>query len=136
MIHASLDRPRPLSFLWALSALTVLCTLGTGCPTGEEEEEDGEVPAPYAGIANPLVGDADAIAAGEPLWTTHCTECHGAKVEHEDEEEEGEDEHGDDYLFWRIAEGVGAEMPAFKDELSEDEIWQVISYLASLEHNH
>lgn len=135
MIHPSLDRPKANSALLVLTVLGALCALGTGCPTGEEEEEEGEVPAPYAGMTNPVAGDADAIAAGEPLWTTHCTECHGDNIEHEEEGEE-EEEHGDDYLFWRIAEGVGEEMPAFKDELSEDEIWQVISYLASLEHNH
>lgn len=131
MTFAKLVRSMPAP---SLLALLVLGALGSACPTGEEEEEDEDaVPAPYAGMSNPLAGDADAIAAGEPLWAAHCTDCHGAKIEHE--EEEGEEEHGDDYLYWRIAEGVG-EMPAFKDELGEDEIWQVISYLASLEHNH
>ena len=38
----------------------------------------------------------------------------------------------DQYLLWSISEGgreFGTAMPAFKDKLTQDEIWQIIAYL-------
>ena len=40
----------------------------------------------------------------------------------------------DDYLLWRISEGVeDSSMPAYKETLEEDEIWKVVDFLRSLE---
>ncbi len=39
----------------------------------------------------------------------------------------------DDYLFWRISTGrPGSAMPPWKGVLSEEQIWQVISYIRTL----
>ena len=38
----------------------------------------------------------------------------------------------DEYLLWAISEGgepFQTDMPAFKDELSREQIWQIISYM-------
>ena len=38
----------------------------------------------------------------------------------------------DEYLLWTIAEGGGAfetDMPAFKDVLETEQIWQIITYM-------
>jgi hypothetical protein len=38
----------------------------------------------------------------------------------------------DEDLIWSIAGGgklLGSDMPAFKDRLDEDEIWQIITYI-------
>ncbi len=38
----------------------------------------------------------------------------------------------DEYLIWAIADGgepLASNMPAFKDQLSEQQIWQVITYM-------
>jgi mono/diheme cytochrome c family protein len=40
---------------------------------------------------------------------------------------------GDDYLFWRINEGKsGTSMVAWKGILTEEQIWQVISFIRVL----
>jgi mono/diheme cytochrome c family protein len=39
---------------------------------------------------------------------------------------------GDEYLLWTVSEGGKAfetAMPAFKDSLSEDQIWSIIAYM-------
>ena len=42
-------------------------------------------------------------------------------------------ENSDSYLMWRIAEGVPySAMGAFKDKLSQEEIWKVIAFVTSL----
>jgi mono/diheme cytochrome c family protein len=38
----------------------------------------------------------------------------------------------DEYLIWSIVAGgelFGSDMPAFKDTLGRDEIWQIITYM-------
>ena len=38
----------------------------------------------------------------------------------------------DEYLLWTISEGgapFGTAMPAFKNRLTEDQIWQIVAYL-------
>jgi mono/diheme cytochrome c family protein len=41
----------------------------------------------------------------------------------------------DSYLFWTISEGgapVGSAMPPFKQTLTDDEIWKIITYVRTL----
>jgi mono/diheme cytochrome c family protein len=40
---------------------------------------------------------------------------------------------GDDYLFWRISEGKpGTSMVAWKGILTEEQIWQAVSFIRQL----
>jgi mono/diheme cytochrome c family protein len=50
-------------------------------------------------------------------------------------------ELSDGYLYWRISEGGQMEpfnsmMPAWKDGLSEQQIWQIISFVRTLDNSH
>lgn len=109
-----------------------------------EPEPENPVPAPFTDLTNPFdVSDPDVIAAGETVYA-QCAGCHGAMGE-------GStafmppapsaavlDGLKDDYLFWRLRTGgmtgpEGSIMPAYsEDQLSDDQLWQVISFLRSL----
>ena len=103
------------------------------------------VPVEYRSQRNPYPNVGKAISAGHEVYKANCIGCHGANGR-------GDGEAGldllpspalltelteragaaDEYLFWTISEGGAAlntAMPAFKQRLSEDQIWQVISYL-------
>ncbi len=142
-------------------ALLLLVPLALACD-GEIYREDPKGPAaphmhnhpepppPYAGLTNPHAGEEleVAITAGEVLYQRHCMTCHGRGARGDgpagrDLDPPAADlvEHGegatDAYWFWRIREGgkvapFASEMPAWKDELSEEETWQVLSYVKSL----
>ena len=102
----------------------------------------------YAEENNPLTPDAANLAAGRTLYRQYCASCHGI-------DGLGDGDAGkalqpppanlawstkrpiatDGYLDWTIAEGgvpVQTAMPAFKDVLSEHQIWQIILYLRQL----
>ncbi len=100
------------------------------------------VPAEYAGKSNPL-GPGGA-SAGASVFQTNCAPCHGAQGH-------GDGPAGtalvppprnlaelnkiapDDYLFWRISTGKpGTAMPPWKGVLSDQQIWQVISFIRTL----
>ena len=109
-----------------------------------------EVPEEYAGLSNPFAGDAEAITAGETIFQTNCAVCHGESGQGDGPAAEGLDpapanladgmmmrDLSDGYLFWRITEGgamdpFNSTMPAWGASLSEEERWQVISYIRTL----
>lgn len=106
--------------------------------------KDG-VPEVYHGASNPLPRTPESIRAGGELYAEQCASCHDASGM-------GGGAAGlalypspallahlvrmpsrvDEYLIWAITDGgepFASNMPAFKDELSEEQIWQVITYM-------
>ena len=103
------------------------------------------VPAPYEDARNPMTGTPDTLRAGAALYAERCASCHDASGM-------GKGDAGnalypspallahilrmpqavDEYLLWAIAEGgqpFGTAMPAFKDALTREQIWQIITYM-------
>lgn len=106
-----------------------------------------ETPAEFRDMSNPLAGNKEAVATGQEIYEANCVTCHGPQGEGDGPAAAALDPqpvsladsammqaHGDGYLFWRISEGGAMEpfnsaMLAYKEALSEEEIWQVISYV-------
>lgn len=103
------------------------------------------VPAAYRGASNPVPTTPDAIRQGRELYLERCAGCH-------DPSGMGHGDAGlalypspalladlirmpqavDEYLLWAISEGgapFGTQMPAFKNALSQEQIWQIIAYM-------
>ena len=139
-----------------LSLLTVLFVSGliSAC-SGNKTAEQTEVPAnqsvrptppaEYAGNKNPYAGDENAIEVGKSIYNTNCSPCHGesgmgdgpaaASLNPKPQPlAMNQNFLGDDYMYWRIAEGGSQEpfkstMPAWKGVLEPGEIWQIVTYL-------
>jgi mono/diheme cytochrome c family protein len=141
----------PLLFLLIMLFSIALAACGGTAATPSENTSVSVRPAPpaeYAGKKNPVDGDTAAIEAGKQTFNIYCASCHGqsgqgdgpaaASLDPKPQDLAGHEmEMGDDYLYWRIAEGGMMEpfksaMPAWKDALSEDQIWQIIAYLRTL----
>lgn len=142
---------RFLFLFWVVlvvGSLALAACGGSATPTASEEETSQQPPAEYASLTNPMAGNADAIAAGKTVFESNCVSCHGDKglgdgpagaslSPHPGNLQEAASEDSEGYLFWRISEGgmmapFNSAMPAWKDVLSKDEIWQVISYVETL----
>ena len=85
---------------------------------------------------DPLLGNPQAIAAGQSLYGRHCAVCHGpaAQGDRGPSLVSGNFPHGgaDGEILLSIRGGIrGTEMPPFV-QLSTDQIWQVIAYLRNL----
>ena len=99
----------------------------------------------YANRSNPLEPTGDVLNSGERLYENNCASCHGPSGKGDGKAGETLDPEptniaafssmpmaSDGYLYWTIVEGgkpLGTAMPAFRDRLEEDEIWQIIVYL-------
>ncbi len=88
---------------------------------------------------NPVSKTQDSIERGKVLYRKLCVACHGKsgqgdgplanKLRPEPPDLiERSAHHSDGDFAWKIKNGRGA-MPAFKDQLSENEIWDLINFL-------
>jgi len=103
------------------------------------------IPEKYLRAENTIGYTIPAIAAGGPLYIAHCSKCHGntglgngdlayaltpspALLAYMVQQPIAVDQ----YLLWSISEGgkkFGTAMPAFKNQLTEKQIWEIVAYL-------
>ena len=132
-----------------LSLLLAGCGGSENAATPATSLERPAVPAEYAGKSNPFGSESISVEAGKTVYQQNCVTCHGEqgmgdgpaagglnpKPQPLAANQEGLE---DAYLYWRIAEGglrapFRSAMPSWKAMLNEDEIWQVISYLRTMD---
>lgn len=103
------------------------------------------VPPEYDGVKSTVQPSPETTAAGAAVYASQCASCHG-----KDGLGDGDAENAispspallaymirrpisvDEYLLWAIADGGAqfqSQMPAYKDKLSREEIWQVMAYM-------
>jgi len=89
-----------------------------------------------ADTANPFAGKADAVEAGHNLFTgMNCAGCHAYDMTGG----MGPDLTGNSWLYGgkpgeiyhTISEGTARGMPSWKDKMTPDQIWQVVTYIQS-----
>jgi mono/diheme cytochrome c family protein len=98
-------------------------------PTADEEK-------------NPFAGDEKAVAAGKVLFEKTCKRCHGpgGKGDGPDADPDSMQDmdltnpkraarNSDGIVFYKIWNGrKKPKMPAQKDELTKDQVWQIVAY--------
>jgi mono/diheme cytochrome c family protein len=87
----------------------------------------------------------EAAADGEKVFKANCASCHGNEGRGDGPASGSlnpkpkdlsvlQKSVGDDYLFWRTNEGKpGTSMLPWRGVLSEEQIWQVVAFLRTLE---
>jgi len=119
--------------------------MGGGGDSGMMSRHHAQVPEQYAGMTAPEATD-ESIARGADLYKVNCVSCHGetgagdgaagavlnplpAPISHTAQM------LADDLVFYRISEGgvpFQTSMPAWKDVMTEEQIWDVIAYVRAL----
>lgn len=139
-----------LAFVILVLGALLIAACGGSSETADDHGEADEhvgVPSEFANLTNPFTGDHEAAEAGAEIYKVNCATCHGPEGKGDGPTAVGLDpqpasladahmmeEMNDGALFWRVSEGGMMEpfnsvMPAWKETLSEDEIWQVITYI-------
>jgi mono/diheme cytochrome c family protein len=134
---------KKLIFMILASVLILAaCSSSANSSSAKDNATLAPVPAEYAGRKNPL--GAEAATVGAKVFQTNCQMCHGPQGHGDGPAGESLDPKpknlaelqtnaGDDFLFWRISEGVpGTAMVGWKQILREEQIWQVISFIRTL----
>jgi mono/diheme cytochrome c family protein len=137
---------------WVLVVGVVMaCAGGAGLAarqqTGAARPAGGwTVPPDAAGLANPLASDPKALATGKALYGEKCQRCHGpgglgdgadADPDHREDMDltngKRAERNPDGVVFYKIWNGRSRpKMPAFKDELTKEQVWALVTYAQSL----
>lgn len=103
-----------------------------------------DVPDAAKNKKNPVASNAESIATGKELWSTHCKSCHGTKgLGDGTKAAQLKTEPGnftipafqgqtDGALFYKTSEGRD-DMPSFKKKIpDEDDRWALVNFMRSL----
>jgi mono/diheme cytochrome c family protein len=96
-------------------------------------------------LANPVAGSPANVQRADELARVNCSVCHGAAGDGQgpvaryfspvvpvDFRSDRVRSRTDGQLFWIIGNGLG-NMPAFRDLLSEQDLWTVVLYVRQVE---
>ena len=123
-----------LIFAWAVIATIVVPTIIIA--------HSWKAPKEASERQNPVPKNQDSIERGKALYRKYCASCHGKNGQGDGplaknltpkpaDLVERAAHHSDGDFAWKITNGRGA-MPAFKDQLSEAEIWDLTNFIKSL----
>lgn len=108
-----------------------------------QDKKPWPVPDNYKSMKNPVASNAESIAEGKALYSTHCKSCHGTKglgdgpkaaqlkTEAGDFSIAAFQSQTDGALFYKTSEGRD-DMPSFKKKIPDaDERWSIVNYMRS-----
>lgn len=103
------------------------------------------VPAIYRGAQSTVPASSETVVEGRTLYEANCTVCHGRTGMGDGEAAQSLSPSPallsymvnmpmavDEYLIWSVSDGgmaFGSDMPAFKDTLTQAEIWKIIAFM-------
>jgi mono/diheme cytochrome c family protein len=135
---------KKIAFLVLLGLFLLAACGGTAGSSADGAEAPlAAVPAEFAGKTNPL--GAEAASDGAAVFQTNCSMCHGPQGAGDGPAGQALDPKpkdlaalqkavADDYLFWRIHDGKpGTSMVAWMGILTEEQIWQTVSFIRTLD---
>jgi mono/diheme cytochrome c family protein len=115
------------------------------------DPNEGDVPAGYADLANPVPLTLDVLDGGKRIFTRECLVCHGDTGRGDGPYGQGLQPSPPDFsdsslygtldnplyadadYFWRISEGLPwSAMPAWKSQYSAEDRWAVVHYVRSV----
>ncbi len=130
-------------FFRIILLLTTLAMTSCAGASGSQDANTLEsVPTEYAGLTNPFT--ADAASEGALIFQGYCESCHGPQGKGDGYAGQNLDPKpkdlaelqsvaGDDYLFWRVADGKpGTSMIPWRGILEDEQIWKVVAFIRTL----
>jgi mono/diheme cytochrome c family protein len=126
------------TILWVSILFAIVACAGA---TYLYTQSGGRVPAAVKSMPNPVSTNSSAVGAGMMIYMDHCQNCHGehgdgkgkkaaelsiTPADFTDGSKMGRQTDGE--LFWEITQGHRP-MPAFKDKLTDEERWQVVTFI-------
>ena len=125
-----------MKFYLLLPAILLFFTINV------DAQQQWEAPAAADTLENPYsLEDGEIIKKGENLYLDWCSSCHGLEGDGDGPAGQSFDpppadftgsqvqQQSDGALFWKIKTGKPPFMLSFEKMLSEEEMWQLVTYL-------
>lgn len=114
-----------------------------GSHEGGHDAPHWMAPEEAAAIPNPIKREPESIKRGAEIFANNCASCHGEKAMGDGSAAVALNPkpsnlvamagvHPDGDFAWKIENGRGV-MPAWKGRLKENQIWDVVNFIQSLE---
>jgi putative copper resistance protein D len=128
-----------VSFIVAAAALWIASVMGA---SGQAQESRRNAEAQK--LKNPEPYNAESSEAGRRLYQRHCASCHGPNGKGDgamalsggtpSDLTDSTWDYGstDGEIFAAIRDGVSSDMLAYKEKLSEKQIWQLVNFIRSI----
>jgi len=109
-------------------------------------QNEWTIPGDGAELQSPLKPSESVLKRGKSTYASRCQQCHGAEGKGNGKASDPEHPAADltdpvvtsanspGILFYKIWNGKKP-MPAFKSELTKDEVWAVVEYIKTLREN-
>ena len=134
---------KKLYAIFIISITMLLLSIFGGCGSSQKKDKNWLAPPEASNVKNPFANQVNE-EKGHQVFNLYCSSCHGA-TGHGDgpagrqgtgptpanfhaDRVQGQT---DGALFWKVNAGRG-NMPSFKEVLSDEQKWQVISYIRKL----
>ena len=126
----------------SLPVLAVMLAMSLGGAAVASGQDGWTIPAGAADEKSPLKSPDDAARKGKSLFGKRCQHCHGALGRGDGPDADPSYmsdmdltslDNPDGVIFYKVWNGrKQPKMPAFKSELTRDEVWQLVAYVQSL----
>lgn len=140
---------RTRSTLLTAAALVFACGLAVGArqqAPAQGNPNGWQIPPEADQEKNPFAGDAKALAAGKELFAKKCQRCHGpgGKGDGKDADPDNQQDmdltvarraarNPDGVVFYKAWNGrARPKMPAVKDDMTKEQLWQIVTYVQTL----
>src|SRR5688572_6499756 len=134
---------RPFPILLVSSLSVFIFSKFFACNSPEKPGEEWTAPADAHKLINPLPNNLANVQKGKELYNLYCGSCHGElgfgdgpargplgqKPANFHERKFKRQHNGD--VFWKISTGR-KDMPPFEKILSEEQRWQLVSYIRNI----
>lgn len=132
---------------FAVSARQATTSTATTAQAGQAPPTTGWTLPPTADDEkNPLAGDDKTVGSGKELYAKTCQRCHGpgGKGDGPDADPDAMQDmdltvarraarNSDGIVFYKAWNGrAKPKMPAQKDELTQEQVWQIVSYVQTM----
>ncbi|MBI2222841.1 MAG: c-type cytochrome [Acidobacteria bacterium] len=124
----------------------VMGVAGSGAQEAAARQGGWTIPPAAAQEQSPLPSSPQALAAGRALFQKNCQRCHGPKGVGDGPDADPDymadmdltnpkraDHNPDGVVFYKVWNGrKKPKMPAFKEELSREQVWAIVAYVQTL----
>jgi mono/diheme cytochrome c family protein len=138
-----------LRAILGLLVVTLIGAIGirTVAARPQDDDDDGgwQIPATAGHETNPIAATDQVIAKGKDIFKSKCQKCHGPAGKGDGPDADPKHKPGnlsdssrasrnpDGVMFYKIWNGrKNPKMPAFKSEITRDDVWTVIQYAKTL----
>ena len=113
---------------------------------GQRQSSGWQLPPDAPDLKNPLTVNDKVLAEGKKIFGEKCRKCHGPQGLGDGPDADPDrveemnltnpkraERNSDGIVFFKVSNGRSKpKMPAFKDELSQEQIWSVVSFVQTL----